>query len=207
MKKFICVSPFQPAGRLGSGIYFPANSDRLRYDKEISFPIIPVINGYTDNGEEIIVITVVTEHPDTLANYETMKKAVDELAKEKDLKINYKEIKVAYDSNLEVQLGIFTQLIDMISDNDKIYCDITFGTKVMNQILTMSVNYGYRVRKDVMVGCMVYGEKEHNTGLMKIYDITSLIFLDEIVRLMAEKGVGDPTDAIKMLMDWGDEDA
>ncbi len=40
---------------------------------------------------------------------------------------------------------------------------------------------------------------------LRIYDITSLIYLDEIVRLMAEKGVGDPTDAIKMMMDWEDE--
>ena len=205
MKKFICVSPFQFPDSLRAGIYVPANSSTLGYGKAVSFPIIPVINGYTEKGEEITVITVVADYENAKANYKTMKKAVNELAKEKELKITYEEVDIAYNNDVKVQLGVFTKLTNLMCDNDKLYCDITYGSKVMNQILTMSLNYGYRVRSDVMIGCMAYGEKDHNTNEMKIYDITSLIYLDEIVRLTAEKGIGDPTDTIKMMMDWDDE--
>lgn len=203
MKKFICVSPLQ---KPREGIYETANNDLLKYDKSTSFPIVPVINAYAEEGEEITVIVVVTDDKIPKENYEIIKSVLDEIVAEKKLKITYKPVYVANDSSLEVQLGVFSDIISLISDGDKIYCDITYGPKVQNQILTMSVNYGYRVRKDVMVGCMVYGAMDFVTGKMTIFDITSLTYLDEIVRLMAEKGVVDPTDAIKMLMNWEDED-
>jgi len=205
MKKFICVSPLQIPGGLKSGIYHAANNEVLQYNKEHSFPIIPVINGYADNGEEIMLITIITENNHAKTNYVTMKNAVDELAQEKNLKIRYVEISTPDDSNVEVQLGLFANLIDLINDNDTLYSDISYGTKVMNQLLTTGINYCYKVRRDLMIGCMAYGEMEHLTKKMKIYDITSLIYLDGIIRLMAEKGVGNPTSAIKMMMDWEDK--
>lgn len=205
MKKFICVSPLQIPEGLKSGIYHAANNEVLQYNKEHSFPIIPVINGYADNGEEIMLITIITENNSAKTNYVTMKNAVDELAQEKNLKIRYVEISTPDDSNVEVQLGLFANLIDLINDNDTLYCDISYGTKVMNQLLTTGINYCYKVRRDLMIGCMAYGEMDHLTKKMKIYDITSLIYLDGIIRLMAEKGVGNPTSAIKMMMDWEDK--
>lgn len=205
MKKFICVSPLQIPGGLKSGIYHAENNEVLQYNKEHSFPIIPVINGYADNGEEIMLITIITENNNAKTNYVTMKNAVDELAQEKNLKIRYVEISTPDDSNVEVQLGLFANLIDLINDNDTLYCDISYGTKVMNQLLTTGINYCYKVRRDLMIGCMAYGEMDHLTKKMKIYDITSLIYLDGIIRLMAEKGVGNPTSAIKMMMDWEDK--
>ena len=205
MKKFICVSPLQIPGGLKSGIYHATNNEVLQYNKEHSFPIIPVINGYADNGEEIMLITIITENNSAKTNYVTMKNAVDELAQEKNLKIRYVEISTPDDSNVEVQLGLFANLIDLINDNDTLYCDISYGTKVMNQLLTTGINYCYKVRRDLMIGCMAYGEMDHLTKKMKIYDITSLIYLDGIIRLMTEKGVGNPTSAIKMMMDWEDK--
>ena len=202
MKKFICVSPLQ---KVKEGIYDTANNDALKYDEETCFPIVPVINAYAEDGDEIMVITVVTNQNISKANYEKLKEVIEKIAVAKNLKTEYKSVNVEYDSSLEVQIGVFSEIIGLISDGDKIYCDISYGSKVLNQILTMTVNYCYRAKKDVMIGCMVYGEYVFATGKMTIYDITSLTFLEEIARLMAEKGVGDPTDAIKMLMNWEDE--
>lgn len=206
MKKFINVSPFQPPKSLGAGIYKAVDNDRLKYENETSFPIIPVINGYVEKGEEIMIITVVSDYENAIANYETFKDEVNKLADEKSFKVNFKEINIPNDNRLKIQLDMFEELIDYISDENKLYCDITYGTKVMNQVLTMGINYGYRVCKDVIPGCIVYGEKDHNTGEMKIYDITSLIYLDEIVRVAAETGISNPKKAIKTMMNWGEED-
>ena len=206
MKKFINVSPFQPPKYLVAGIYKAVDNDRLKYENETSFPIIPVINGYVEKGEEITIITIVSAHENSIINYKTFKNAVNELAEKNSFKVNFEEINIPFDNSLEVQLDVFRQLISRINDNDKLFCDITFGTKVTNQVLTMSVNFGYRVCKDVIPGCIVYGEKDHNTGEMKIYDITSLVYLDEFVRVAAESGIGNPLTAIKMMMNWGEED-
>lgn len=206
MKKFISVSPFQPPKYLVAGIYKAVDNDRLKYENETSFPIIPVINGYVEEGEEITVITVVADYENTLENYEALKMEIKKIEEEKAIKVHLKEVKIPNDNQLKVQLDVFGQLIDYISDEDKLYCDITYGTKVMNQVLTMGINYGYRVCKDVIPGCIVYGEKDHNTGEMKIYDITSLIYLDEIVRVAAESGISNPKNAIKKMMNWGEED-
>ena len=206
MKKFINVSPFQPPKYLVAGIYKAVDNDRLKYENKTSFPIIPVINGYVEEGEEITVITVVADYENTLENYEALKMEIKKIEEEKSIKVHLKEVKIPNDNQLKVQLDVFGQLIDYISDEDKLYCDITYGTKVMNQVLTMGINYGYRVCKDVIPGCIVYGEKDHNTGEMKIYDITSLIYLDEIVRVAAESGISNPKNAIKKMMNWGEED-
>ena len=206
MKKFINVSPFQPPKSLVAGNYKAVDNDRLKYENKTSFPIIPVINGYVEEGEEITVITVVADYENTLKNYEALKMEIKKIEEEKSIKIHLKEVKIPNDNQLKVQLDVFGQLIDYISDEDKLYCDITYGTKVMNQVLNMGINYGYRVCKDVIPGCIVYGEKDHNTGEMKIYDITSLIYLDEIVRVAAESGISNPKNAIKKMMNWGEED-
>lgn len=206
MKKFINVSPFQPPKYLVAGNYKAVDNDRLKYENKTSFPIIPVINGYVEKGEEITVITVVADYENTLENYEALKMEIKKIEEEKAIKVHLKEVKIPNDNQLKVQLDVFGQLIDYISDEDKLYCDITYGTKVMNQVLTMGINYGYRVCKDVIPGCIVYGEKDHNTGEMKIYDITSLIYLDEIVRVAAESGISNPKNAIKKMMNWGEED-
>ena len=67
-------------------------------------------------------------------------------------------------------------------------------------IQIMALNYAYRIRKNVSIGCIVYGAKDHNNGNMEVYDITSLLYIDETVRLMAEQKVENPTDLIKNLL-------
>lgn len=205
MKRFISISPFQP--KLLAGIYEPANDEKLRYDTPSSFPIIPVINAYAEPGESVQVITVVADYENTKNNYKALRSAISDLAAKKGIEVDFKEVKIPFISTLNVQLDIFQQIISNISDGDQLFCDITYGTKVMSQILTMSVNYGYRVCSDVMVGCIVYGERDFISQKMKIYDITSLTYMDEITRLMADNKVSDPVSRIRTMLNWGENDA
>ena len=55
MKKFICVSPHQPPERFSKGIYKAVDNDKLIYESETGFPVIPAINGYAEANEEIEV--------------------------------------------------------------------------------------------------------------------------------------------------------
>ncbi|WP_024861862.1 TM1812 family CRISPR-associated protein [Ruminococcus flavefaciens] len=204
MKKFICVTPFQNPDYLKSVIYTPANNPSLGYDKETRFPIIPTINAYTENGEEIELINIFCNHENAKINYVPMKKEIDCISEEKNLKIVERTIDVPFNSSLEIQFKIFSELISFTNDNDMLFCDITYGTKVMNQVLTMAINYGYTIHNDVTIGCMVYGEYDFVKKIPIIYDITSLIYLNEIVKILADNKVSDPEKKIKAFLNWED---
>lgn len=209
MKKFICISNFQEPSKFQSPEYEPADNEKLRLGRGVHYPLINVINAYSDNGEDIELITVIPDYDNAKANYETLIKEVDELAATKGLKVSKTKCEIPYGSSLDIQLEMFEKLITCMSDEDKLFCDITYGTKVMSQILTMAVNYGYRVNKNVTLGCISYGEVKFEKGQItesKIYDITSLNYLDEIVRMMAENKVKNPLDRIRVLLKWGDDD-
>ena len=140
------------------------------------------------------------EKVDLFEVFEEVHEVINYIAKKKNIKVKQDPIRRPYDESIDTQLKMFSNLIDCTSDDDELYCDITYGTKVMSQILTMSVNYGYRIHKNVMLGCMVYGAVNHNTKELAIYDITSLSFMDEIVRLFAENKVSPPPEKIKELL-------
>ncbi|MDE6776127.1 MAG: TM1812 family CRISPR-associated protein [Ruminococcus sp.] len=200
MKKFISISPHQPPTRFEKGIYENVDNEKLNFDTMTSFPIMPVINGYTVDGEEIEVITVVSDYGNAEENYKTLIEEINALAVKKNLKVTFKKISIPYSQDIDTQLEMFSKLIDCMADEDKLFCDISFGTKVMSQILTMTLNYGYRIKNNVSLGCIVYGGKNFTNNRLEIYDITSLNYMDEIVRVMAENQIANPAERIKEML-------
>lgn len=200
MKKFIFASPHQIPEKFNKGIYHAVDNEKLSYDKETHFPIINVINGYADENDSIEVVAVVSDYSNAKTNYKTFLDELDVVAEKKNLKVRLTPVEIPYGDELDIQLEMFSQLIDCVGDDDELFCDITYGSKVMSQILTMAVNYGYRIHSNVTLGCIVYGGKNFNDEVMKIYDITSLNYMDEIVRMFAENKVKNPTDKIKELL-------
>ena len=65
----------------------------------------------------------------------------------------------------------------------------------------MALNYGYRVQKNVSIGCVVYGQLDFMTKEARIYDVTSLFYMDEIVRTLAESGAKNPLGLIQKLLE------
>ena len=207
MKKFIMTSPYQPAPNpekkicgLEKGIYTAADNQMLAYDTPTSFPIISTINGYAEEGEQIEVITIVSEYENAEYNYGLLKEELDKLSKKKGFSYTLKKVRVPYNNAIDTELELFGKLIDCTADGDTLYACITYGSKPFPLIQIMALNYAYRIRKNVSIGCIVYGAKDHNNGNMEIYDITSLLYIDEAVRLMAEQKVENPTELIKNLL-------
>ena len=188
MKKF-SISPYQPVSGLKKSVYEAADNSNLFYNKEISFPILSVINAYAVDNEEIAVYTVVPEYQNSKDNYEEFKKQIAELESEKNLKIMLKVISVEYSDSLDTMLDLFQKMIDCIDENDKIYMCVTFGSKPLSIVQMMAVNYAYRVFKNIRIGAIVYGKFDHNSKKSVIFDETSLFYMDEIVRTLAQNGV------------------
>ena len=198
--------PFQNAGELKKGCYEAVDNQKLAYG-ETAFPIIPVINGYAEDGEEIEIIPIIADYDNAKYNYNLFKEEIAELCSKKSITVKITEVSIPHNNYIDTELDLFKKLIDCTSDNDTLHCCITYGSKPTPIILTMVLNYAYRVKKNVSIGCITYGARDHNpdhNNRMEIYDITSFLYIDEMVRVLAEQKVKDPASIIKSLLK-GDE--
>jgi hypothetical protein len=69
----------------------------------------------------------------------------------------------------------------------------------------MAVQYAYRIKKNTSISCIVYGQidrpgKDPETWSAKVYDMTTLVQLDEIVRVLADRGVANPKETIDSIL-------
>ena len=103
-------------------------------------------------------------------------------------------------------MALFQRLIDCVEDNDDLFACITFGTKPLSMAVRMAVQYAYRVKRNVSIPCIVYGSitrsgRDASTWTANVYDETALIRLDEIVRMLAERGVEHPRETIDRILE------
>ena len=214
MKKFFMITPLQPVlldsqtgevvkDFLCSSIYQAAGNRRLMYHQKTRFPLIPVINGYAKEGEEIRVIAVT---PDTKSAWHHVEQLKEELAvlqeQKKFICRGVESVRVTYAGDVETQIEIFQKLLPFVEDGDILFGCLTYGNKPMPIAELMAIQYGYRVLRNVSIGCLVYGELDHSKeeAPMTLFDITALIQLDEIVRVLAERKVRDPRAILERLI-------
>lgn len=130
----------------------------------------------------------------------TLKEEIEALSQKKGFTYTLKEVRVPYNNAIDTELALFSELIDCTADEDTLFACLTYGSKPFPLVQIMALNYAHRIRKNVSIGCIVYGGLDHNNGNMEVYDITSLLYIDEAVRLMAEQKIENPTELIKNLL-------
>lgn len=214
MKKFITtIPPMQRPWNLKDGVYSAVNNERLCCDFETCFPVLPLIKGYSEDNEEVEIITIYTDDPKictdkesgidiSKANYDRFKEQLSKNLSNVNYKIN--EITIKYDESVETHLNTFIKIIEQINEGDIIFADITFGTKPLPIIEIMALNYALRIKKDVSVGCLSYGAFNFNSGEMSVFDVTSLLYMDELVNNMAKMNVDNPIEMIKGILSLGE---
>ena len=210
MKKFFMITPLQPIGRLNEGLYEAIGNEKLAYGKKTRFPLIPVINGYAQKDEEIRVITITPNTVPANVHLQEFKEELEALKAEKGFICNEVEnIPVTYAGDVNTQIEIFQKLLPYMENNDRLYGCLTYGNKPMPIAELMGIQYAYRALQNVSIECLVYGELDHSLepAPMRIFDITALVQLDELVRVLAEKKVKDPVKIVNMVLGMGgDED-
>ncbi len=203
MKKFFTTVPLQV--NLTSYHYDAVDNDMLEMEGEISFPILAAINGYAKQGEEIRVIAVMTDLEPVRKNGEKLRKDVMELCRKKGLALpnGVEFIRISNEEQVSAQTDVFQKLIDLMDDNDDLYACITYGTKPQSMVMQMAIQYAYRVKTNASIGCIVYGKVTRlnaETAHAEIFDMTLLVRLDEMVRMLADKGVRDPQKFIRQIL-------
>lgn len=194
-KRFITVISLQNPDSLVKSIYEAVDNERLDYKKETAFPVIPLIAGYTEKGDEIEVVAICHDYPNSEINYEAFEEELSQLCTERKIKYSLNKLSVPYDNQISTQLKTFYKLAEKIEDGDEINACLTYGTKPLSIIELMTLNYAYRAKKNCSYGALVYGEKDHASGRTRIYDVTRLFIVDEII----QKSSGNP--ALLKLLD------
>lgn len=222
MKKFIMVTPLQPVGVREDGTPFDnlrlsryevVGNDRLLYPKETRFPLMHLINGYAEQGEEIRVFAITPEYKYCNVHLQQLQEELDALQAEKGFLCRGVEaVNVTFAGDVATQVEVFQKLLPIMEDDDILYGCLTYGMKPMPIAELMAIQYAYRVLENVSIGCLVYGEVDYSAQPLKVlpngsevfptrlFDITALVRLDEIVRLLADRKVTDPKGILERIL-------
>ena len=153
MKKFICVIPRQKAGDLSNVRYQAQGNRALDYPGTTRFPVIPLIWGYGQEGEEIRVIALSADYDNCRCNLELLKEELEALCKDRGLSCpkGVEVVEVPFDESLDSHIATFQKLIDRTEDGDDLYACLTFGSKPTPLVEVMAMQYAYRVHRDVTI--------------------------------------------------------
>ena len=208
MKKFYTVVTLQPNldPEKSAYLYRSVENDRLQLDHKTCFPIITALEGYTQPGEEVEVIAVVVDTEAGRRNLELFRAEVAAVCGKKGLVCGgVRTIVVPEDDSVSAHVATFQKLLDYAQDGDELYCCMTYGTKPLSTALMMAIQYAYRIQKNTTISCILYGqvsrpEKDPATWSASVYDMTALVQLDEIVRVLADRGVEYPKAVIDSIL-------
>lgn len=206
MKKFFTAVSLQPITEdFGTMTYRAVGNTRLQVDTPISFPILTAIHGYVQPGEDFRVIAVTPDTDVTRRNFRRLEEQLAALCKERQLCCPSVELLITgADQRVSTHTETFQKLLDYVDDDDELFSCMTFGTKPQSQAMMLAVQYAYRVKRNASISCIVYGEVDR-TGPKPwkkgwVYDMTALVQLDEIVHMLAERGVADPKGALDAIL-------
>lgn len=206
MKKFFAVIPLQVSGQLSRYHYQPVGNTRLEMEDETSFPILTAVHGYVQPGEPFQVIAVMADSEVGRANCQALRQELEALCGKYGLTCaGVEEVLVPVDESVSTHAATFQKLIAYAEDEDELFACITFGTKPLSMAVRMAVQYAYRVKRNTSISCIVYGQidrpgRDPSVWRAYVYDETALVRLDEIVRVLADRGVADPGAVIQRVL-------
>lgn len=206
MKKFITVVPLQVKGQLECYHYEAIGNDRLFMEEATSFPILTAVQGYVEPGESFQVIAVVMNSESGRVNLAVLEQQLQVLAECRGIPCpELVTVEIPDDEAVATHAATFRKLIDHLKNDDELFACLTFGTKPLSEAVRMAVQYAYRVKRNVSISCIVYGQiirpdddRSHWFG--RVHDETALLRLDEIVRLLADQGVENPGAVLDTLL-------
>lgn len=205
MKVFYCTIPYQSPPN--SYRYEPVGNQALKLDMEVSFPILAAIAGYVSPGEAFRVVAAGRQTSQGKENWARFHEQLERLCREKGLLCpTVDQVELPLGEGVTQQARTFQNWIAYARDEDEIFACMTYGSKPLAVALMLAIQYGCRVKRGASIACVVYGEvnwakDEGGAWSAKIYDMTALVQLDEIVRRLADRQVADPRGAIEAILD------
>lgn len=199
MKRFLSTIPIQDPEKVCATKYKNLYMNKLfDYRDSTRFPIIPVIFNAAEKGEEINVALIKIDHPNTETNYQAFKSELDKISSELGITVKETIINIPYSEHINDHLDLFGKITGATEDRDKLYLDITYGSKPMPIIILMAATCAYKYREDVSVECIGYGQFNFVTKESCLFDVTSLFYMNRTVNML--DGVADPFEVLDSVL-------
>lgn len=205
MKIFFSMTPLQTPGSLQKYVYHAVDNPVLQMDEGTAFPIITALHAFAKPQEEVRIIAIQTDIENCRENLKKFEKEVKEMSE----KIGFtyprgiEVVSAPADAGVRSNIEAFQRLIEMVHDNDEMYACMTYGVKPLSQIMIMAIQYAYRLLDNASISCLVYGRIDRKDREVKgayVNDMTALIQLDEITRLLAANKVKNPRAVIEQII-------
>ena len=191
------------------GYYIPVDCDYLAFGGEnhpCCYPVLPMINAFTEAGEEIEVIVLTAPMEKCSENLAHLTDEVQDLCAAKDVRFHMTEFPIPLDETIGTQLDDFERIISLLCEGDTIYLDMTYGSKPATYMLLLTMNYAHRAMKNVYVDAVVYGgmiwDNDGNPQGKRIYDCTKLFMMDQIIAALGEQNMENPAAAIRGILSF-----
>lgn len=209
MKKFFTSITLQDPEKVREAYkycYKAVGNRKLDMKRKTAFPILTAVNGYLKQNEPYQVIAITEDSDKGRANLENFKNELRSICDERHfLYVEPQAVFVGKSQEVSAHCETFLRLVSCVADDDELFACITFGTKPQSVIVRMAVQYAYRVKSNTSIQCILYGQidrpsSDPSTYQAYVYDETALVQMDEMVRLLVERGVTDPTDVLRELL-------
>ena len=189
-KRFITSAPRQRIQRPDSGEIIPyeaVDNDKLYHPESGSYPVMNLLHAYVEAGDQVEILVITADYDFCHENYRIIEQEALALCQEKRAtSVQVTKIPVEFSEHSENHLDIFRKLIAHIQENDRLYACITYGSKPTPLLQIMALNYGYRTFKNVCIEAIVYGEMDHKSGRKRIFDVTALFLMDQIINELSQ---------------------
>jgi len=199
MKKFFTLISHQNNEPV---LYQAVDNPALQLDRKVKCPIMTAIAGYVCPGEEIRVIAVLTDTEVCRNNLEEFDCQVRQLCEEKGCicPAGVEAVFVPEADDIFALKETFRKLITCVDDNDELFACMTYGTKPTTNAVMMALQYAYRIKSNASISCVLYGQLRRPSMEARVYDLTAMVRLDEIVHLLAATKHPDPDAMIDLFL-------
>ena len=157
--------------------------------KKFFAPISYLMDANIEDGDDVLVLTGITDNANPRENYEEkLKPELERILEAHHAKYEFKEVtEPDPDKDRELMDSLtfsrfFKEVADCLQDGDRIYADMTFGMKCYTLGMFIAMAYAAKAGVDVDVDRMIYSEfyrgNEEREPASDIIDITSLFYIN-----------------------------
>ena len=197
MKKFICTLPLQPNADGNTAVRY--NYDRscgFDYDKKVRNPVIPFIINHTAPGETIGVYLIIEDKSVATEAGKTHLRNFTAEFEEAQAEVGFinggiEQVTIQAPQDSREYMRLVKKLFNIIEDGDEIFADVTYGRKAVPIAQFIALNYAYKIRKNVEIGALSYGEY-HNPGLdgavkPTVFDLAEFFLLSDLISSLGSR--------------------
>lgn len=159
--------------------------------KAFPVPICYLLDANIEPGDEVLIITGLTQTELLLRNYEVIKGKMEEIlaahqAKGTFVTVDEPDAEAEREKQDSLTFsGFLKQVSDAIRDGDRLYVDMSYGLRIYTLATFIAINYALKACRDVRIETMVYGQayrgRSNKPSVADIVDITALANINALL--------------------------